>query len=137
MHSSSSILSISCGRSRHRSTWCRVLNAELTRGSLHVSLADVLAFVITVWASFLASRFVRFVLEENVYPRVNLSRGLPFGADSTSYELRAWTDRVEQWTEVRGALAIAVSAALAGPPGIPRYETRNTDVCRQLREGGE
>ncbi|HYV64914.1 MAG TPA: mechanosensitive ion channel domain-containing protein, partial [Myxococcales bacterium] len=30
----------------------------------------------TVWASFLISRVVRFVLEEDVYPRVNLGRGL-------------------------------------------------------------
>jgi small-conductance mechanosensitive channel len=35
------------------------------------------------------------------------------GPESLSFELRAWTDRVERWTHVRSELAIAISAALA------------------------
>jgi len=47
------------------------------RGSLSISLADVLVFALTVWAAFLLSGLVRFVLEEEVYPRLGLGRGLP------------------------------------------------------------
>jgi potassium-dependent mechanosensitive channel len=56
----------------------RVLTAELVVGSLHISLGDVLAFVITVWLAFLVSRFVRFLLDEDVYPRIHLKRGLTY-----------------------------------------------------------
>jgi potassium-dependent mechanosensitive channel len=56
----------------------RVLSAELAVGSLRISPGDVLAFVITVWAAFLVSRFVRFLLEEDIYPRIRLRRGLPY-----------------------------------------------------------
>jgi potassium efflux system protein len=54
-----------------------ILNADLKLGSLHFSLAHVLIFCITVWAAFLVSRILRFVLEEDVYERVQLPRGLP------------------------------------------------------------
>src|SRR5262245_10017755 len=53
-----------------------VLGAEFKRGFLNISVGDALLFALTVWASFLISRVVRFVLEEDIYPRVNLGRGL-------------------------------------------------------------
>jgi potassium-dependent mechanosensitive channel len=55
-----------------------VLNADLNLGSLHFTLAHILTFCITVWAAFLVSRFLRFVLEEEVYQRLQLPRGLPY-----------------------------------------------------------
>jgi potassium-dependent mechanosensitive channel len=54
-----------------------VLGATITRGNLNLSLGDVLAFAVTVWLSFVVSRLVRFVLEEDVYPRLPLARGVP------------------------------------------------------------
>jgi potassium-dependent mechanosensitive channel len=56
----------------------QLINADLSLGSLHFSLAHVLTFCITVWAAFLVSRFLRFVLEEDVYERLHLARGLPY-----------------------------------------------------------
>ncbi|MBV9642850.1 MAG: mechanosensitive ion channel, partial [Verrucomicrobia bacterium] len=38
----------------------------------------ILAFLITVWASFLISKFLRFVLEEDVYHHFHLARGIPY-----------------------------------------------------------
>jgi potassium efflux system protein len=55
-----------------------LINADLSRGSLHFSLGHVLTFCITVWAAFLVSKFLRFVLEEDVYERLHLPRGLPY-----------------------------------------------------------
>jgi small-conductance mechanosensitive channel len=55
-----------------------ILTATLTVGSFSISLGDVLAFGISIWLSFLLSRFVRFVLAEDVYPRVQVARGLPY-----------------------------------------------------------
>ena len=47
-------------------------------GSFHISLGDLLAFFVTIWLSIQLSRFIRFVLEEDVYPRLHLARGLPY-----------------------------------------------------------
>jgi small-conductance mechanosensitive channel len=55
-----------------------ILTADLTIGALSVSLGDVLVFALTVWAAFLLSRFIRFLLEEDVYPRAGLARGVPY-----------------------------------------------------------
>jgi potassium efflux system protein len=50
--------------------------------SITFSLGAVLAFPITIWASFLISRFVRFVLHEEVYPNLQLGRGIPYAAST-------------------------------------------------------
>jgi small-conductance mechanosensitive channel len=55
-----------------------ILASELTVGSMRVSPGDMLAFTLTVWAAFVVSRFVRFLLDEDVYPRIRLTRGLPY-----------------------------------------------------------
>jgi small-conductance mechanosensitive channel len=55
-----------------------VLNANLAIGSFNVTLGGILAFLITVWASFLISKFLRFVLEEDVYHHFHLPRGVPY-----------------------------------------------------------
>jgi potassium efflux system protein len=54
-----------------------VLGAELRRGSLSLSLNDVLVFGLIVGAAFAVSRLIRFVLAEDVYPRLSVGRGLP------------------------------------------------------------
>ncbi len=59
-----------------------LLGGQLTVGSLTLSLGAVLAFVVTVWLSFVVSRFVRFVLAEDVYPRVALAPGMPYALSS-------------------------------------------------------
>jgi len=53
------------------------LRASLTVGSLSVSLQDVLVFVLAIWVALLTSRFTRFVLDQDVYPRFALPRGVP------------------------------------------------------------
>jgi small-conductance mechanosensitive channel len=55
-----------------------VLSASLTVGSLSLSLGNVIAFCLIVWSAFLLSRFIRFLLEEDVYTRVHLAPGLPY-----------------------------------------------------------
>ena len=55
-----------------------VLTAALVLGSLTLSFGQVLAFGITVWVAFLLSRFLRFLLEEDVYPHFQLARGVPY-----------------------------------------------------------
>jgi potassium-dependent mechanosensitive channel len=54
------------------------LNAELAIGSLNISVHSILAFLIAIWASFLVSRFLRFLLEEDVYHHFDLAPGTPY-----------------------------------------------------------
>jgi small-conductance mechanosensitive channel len=70
---------------RHAGLWHPALGlteaalaAELHRGSLSLSLGAVLAFAVTVAAAFGLSAIVRFVLEEEVGPRLDPGRALPY-----------------------------------------------------------
>jgi len=55
-----------------------LLDAKVGIGLLELSLGRLLAFAITVWAAFLVSKFLRFLLEEDVYHHLRLDRGLPY-----------------------------------------------------------
>ncbi len=59
-----------------------LLAAKVERGALSISVEDVLAFVLTLWVAYLLSAFLRFALEEDVYPRVGLARGLSYALSS-------------------------------------------------------
>jgi small-conductance mechanosensitive channel len=53
------------------------LGHRLVVGSIDVSLTDILLFFITVWISVWVSRFIHFVLQEEVFHHVKLPRGVP------------------------------------------------------------
>jgi len=53
------------------------LTTDLSVGNVSISLGDVVAFALTLGAAYLLSRLVRFVLEEDVLPRLALRRGIP------------------------------------------------------------
>jgi potassium-dependent mechanosensitive channel len=57
-----------------------ILEAKLERGAISVSLEDLLAFGLCVWASYLLSSFINFVLEEDVYPRSKVPHGIAYAA---------------------------------------------------------
>jgi small-conductance mechanosensitive channel len=61
------------------------LSARLEVGSISVSLGAVLAFVLTIVVSFQLSRFVRFVLEQDVFPRLRLRRGVPYAVSNFTH----------------------------------------------------
>jgi small-conductance mechanosensitive channel len=54
-----------------------ILRTNLAIGNLSISLQQVLVFSATVWAAFALSRFLRFLLEEDVYSHWHLARGIP------------------------------------------------------------
>jgi small-conductance mechanosensitive channel len=59
-----------------------IVTATLHVGEVSVSLGDLIAFGLAVWISFLLSAFVRFALEEDVYPRLRLARGVPYAVST-------------------------------------------------------
>jgi potassium efflux system protein len=63
------------------------LNADITIGSLSISLGRVLSFIVAVWASFLVSKFLRFLLAEDVFQHFQLSRGLPYAISTMLHYL--------------------------------------------------
>jgi len=60
----------------------RIITTTATWGPISLSLLSVFQFCVTLWAAFALSRLVRFLLEEDVYPRVGLARGLPYAVST-------------------------------------------------------
>lgn len=54
-----------------------VLTDKIGFGNFSTSLADILLFIVTVWVSFKISKFIIFILNEDVLPRLSLPRGVP------------------------------------------------------------
>jgi potassium efflux system protein len=59
-----------------------VLATKLGRGPIQISLGDILEFVLTVWIAYLASAFIRFALQEDIYPRTRMTRGISYAVSS-------------------------------------------------------
>jgi potassium-dependent mechanosensitive channel len=59
-----------------------VLNTGFALGAFRLTLGQIVGFILVVWASFLVSKFLRFLLEEDIYGRLKLARGLPYAISS-------------------------------------------------------
>jgi potassium efflux system protein len=59
-----------------------LLNTGFALGAFRLSLGQIVGFILVVWASFLVSKFLRFLLEEDIYGRLKLARGLPYAISS-------------------------------------------------------
>ncbi|HET6420486.1 MAG TPA: mechanosensitive ion channel domain-containing protein [Geobacteraceae bacterium] len=58
------------------------LEIRLERGEVSVSLGDILVFFLTIWFSYLLSSSLRFVLREDIYPRMGVAPGQSYAASS-------------------------------------------------------
>ncbi len=63
----------------------KVLTARFGIGQLGLTLGELLAFGLAVWLALALSRLVRFVLEEDVYTRVELPRGIPYALSTVAH----------------------------------------------------
>lgn len=98
------------------------LRAELTVGAITVSLGDVLVFILAIWLAVFASRSVRFVLDEDVLPRMNLPKGIPSTVSTLTHyailivgglvALGAAGLRLDQFAFAAGALGIGIGFGL-------------------------
>ena len=59
-----------------------ILAFKLERGSISMSVEDILAFFLTVWAAYLLSAAIRFILQEDVYPRIGIQKGIAYATSS-------------------------------------------------------
>jgi len=55
-----------------------ILDIRFERGSISISIEDILAFILTLWAASLLSAFIRFILREEVYTRRGVAPGLSY-----------------------------------------------------------
>jgi small-conductance mechanosensitive channel len=59
-----------------------VLTTKIERGTISITPGSILEFILTVWLAYLLSRFLRFVLQEDLYPRIDLAPGLSYAVSS-------------------------------------------------------
>ncbi len=59
-----------------------ILQATYERGGFSISVGGVLEFFITIWAAYLLSALLRFVLREDVYPRISVAPGKSYAVSS-------------------------------------------------------
>lgn len=59
-----------------------ILEVRIKLGVLDVSIEGILEFILTVCAAYLLSAFLRFVLREDIYPRVKLPQGNSYAVSS-------------------------------------------------------
>jgi len=55
-----------------------ILNYNLALGSFSITPGHIVSFGMTIWLALLVSRFLRFILEEDIYPRFHVRAGLPY-----------------------------------------------------------
>lgn len=63
------------------------LAAKFERGSIAFSVGDILVFPLAVWIAYLLSAFLRFVLKEEVYPRLHVAPGKSYATSNLLHYL--------------------------------------------------
>ncbi len=59
-----------------------LLATRLERGTIVISVASIVEFFLVVLSAYLLSRFIRFALQEDVYPRIDLAPGQSYAVSS-------------------------------------------------------
>jgi small-conductance mechanosensitive channel len=60
-----------------------LLTTPVSFGTLSFSLGGIVGFIIVVWAAVWIARIIRIVLEDEVFPRAQLGRGIPTAISTT------------------------------------------------------
>jgi small-conductance mechanosensitive channel len=99
-----------------------LLGAGISVGALSLSVGGVLAFVLTLVVALLLARVVTAVLEEDVYPRARLPRGVPYAISTLVrygiyslgflFALAAAGVRLDQVAIMLGGLGIGIGLGL-------------------------
>jgi small-conductance mechanosensitive channel len=59
-----------------------LLNTRLEKGSISISIGDICSFFLTLLGAYLLSSFIRFVLNEDIYPRTGIAPGRSYAISS-------------------------------------------------------
>lgn len=64
-------------------SWLKtILALKFERGSVSISVEDILLFFLTVWVAYLLSAVLRFILQEDVYPCIGVQKGMAYATSS-------------------------------------------------------
>lgn len=98
------------------------LSASFSLGSLTISVGHVVGFILAVWIAFTLSRFLRFVLEEDVFPRVGIVGGVSYAVSTMVHyavlvvgfflAIAALGFELSQFAFIAGAVGIGVGFGL-------------------------
>jgi small-conductance mechanosensitive channel len=101
-----------------------LLGAKLHIGSVSVSVGNISAFILTVLTAYLLSAFIRFLLQEDIYPRIGVERGLSFSISSLLHYtiiglgfvvgVAALGVNLTQVTVLAGAFGVGIGFGLQG-----------------------
>ena len=58
------------------------LATKLERGTISISIGNIFEFFLAVWLAHILSQFIRFALQEDVYPRIDLAPGMSYAVSS-------------------------------------------------------
>jgi small-conductance mechanosensitive channel len=85
-------------------------------GNLKLAIGNILLFFISIWLAVQIARFVRFILEGDVLPRLNLARGVPGAISSiTTYAIIGFGIIL---ATVTAGIDLSSFALLAGALGV-------------------
>lgn len=103
---------------RIKSFW----SASADIGNLNIAVSDILIFILILWTTYVISRLSRFFLEEEIFSRVHLDRGLPYALSTTVHYLVLISGFVlaltaigvdtTKFTIVAGALTVGIGFGL-------------------------
>ncbi len=98
------------------------VTAEFRFQSFHISLGAVLAFALTIWVAALLSRFIRFLLEEDIYDRFHFNRGSSYAISTLLHyvvlslgfivAIAALGVDMTKFTVIAGALGVGIGFGL-------------------------
>ena len=85
-------------------------------GDLKIAIGNILLFFISIWLAVQIAKFVRFILEGDVLPRLNLARGVPGAISSiTTYVIIGFGIII---ATVSAGIDLSSFALLAGALGV-------------------
>ena len=101
-----------------------IISKRLQIGSVDISLGDVIVFFLAIYVSILISRFIRFLLEEDILVRMKLPRGVPAAISMlTNYSIitiglliafSAAGIELDKFAIMLGALGVGIGFGLQG-----------------------
>jgi small-conductance mechanosensitive channel len=101
-----------------------LLGVNLHIGSVSVPVGNIIAFILTVLTAYLLSTFIRFLLQEDIYPRLGVERGLSFSISSLLHYtiiglgflvgVAALGVNLTQVTVLAGAFGVGIGFGLQG-----------------------
>ena len=100
------------------------LAAKYQVGEIGLSLGAVLTFIVTIWGAVLLSRLTRFVLDEEVFTRLSLPRGIPYALTTILHYILlvggvliaivSTGINLDRFTIIAGAVGVGVGFGLQG-----------------------